>query len=160
MFFGEETKAAVEGVLGTFGKTIKDAVSAFKADPTKAMELDAALAQAEQDFKAKLADIAMRDKEVAAADRDSARKREVELKDTTPRTLAYIVVGGFLGLSVCQLIALYVWPEIKLPSEGWVLIGNITGYLAAKSELALTYYFGTSAGSDRKNDTIERLVNR
>lgn len=160
MFFGEETKAAVEGFIGSVGKMVKDGVSAFKADPTKAMELEATLAQAEQAFRAKLADIAMREKEVAAADRDSARKREAELKDNTPRTLAYIVVGGFLGLSFCQIAALYIWPETKFPPEGWVMIGNISGYLAAKSELALAYYFGTSAGSDRKNDTIERLVGK
>ena len=46
--FSDATQGAVKG----FGEAIKDAVSAFKADPTKVMEFDASLEKARLDLEA------------------------------------------------------------------------------------------------------------
>lgn len=90
-------------------------------------------------------------------DRASARSREVAVKDTTPSRLAYTIVGGFLAITLAQLVALIGWPDAvaKIPAAGWTLIGNISGYLAAEAKAATAYYFGSSSGSRDKDATIK-----
>ncbi len=90
------------------------------------------------------------------ADRDSARKREMEIKDGTPANLAYMMIGGFFVVSVAQLIALMGFAEIvaKIPPEGWLLIGNISGYLANEAKAASQYYFGTTSNSGKKDKLL------
>lgn len=90
-------------------------------------------------------------------DRDSARTREVAVKDSTPSRLAYTIVGGFLAITLAQLVALIGWPDAvaKIPAAGWTLIGNISGYLAAEAKAATAYYFGSSSGSREKDATIK-----
>lgn len=90
------------------------------------------------------------------ADRDSARRREVEVKDRTPANLAYMIIGGFFGVAIAQLVALMGWPEVaaKIPAQGWVIVGNISGYLAAEAKAAASYYFGTTQDSGKKTDLL------
>lgn len=94
--------------------------------------------------------------EAEVKDRDSARNREVQIKDNTPRRLAYILIGGFLGVSVLQLVALMFFPTeaASIPPQGWLLIGNISGYLANEAKQAGGYYFGTSQDSGRKTELL------
>ena len=94
--------------------------------------------------------------EAEAKDRDSARNREIQVKDNTPRRLAYILIGGFLGVSVLQLVALMFFPTEagNIPPQGWLLIGNISGYLANEAKQAGGYYFGTSQDSGRKTELL------
>ena len=90
------------------------------------------------------------------ADRQNARQREIEVKDKTPARLAYIMIGGFLGISFIQIISISFFPQFAsaIPSEGWLLIGNISGYLANEAKQAASYYFGTTSSSSQKNDII------
>lgn len=94
--------------------------------------------------------------EAEVKDRDSARNREIQVKDNTPKKLAYILIGGFLGVSVLQLIALMFFPKEAgdIPPQGWLLIGNISGYLANEAKQAGGYYFGTSQDSGRKTELL------
>ena len=93
---------------------------------------------------------------IAAQDRDSARNREIQTKDRTPAHLAYMIIGGFFGVATAQLVALMGWPDIaaKIPAQGWVIIGNISGYLAAEAKAAAAYYFGTTQDSGRKTELL------
>lgn len=92
----------------------------------------------------------------AVTDRASARNREVAVKDSTPARLAYMIIGGFFGIALAQLIALMGWPEVaaKIPAQGWVIIGNISGYLAAEAKAAASYYFGTTQDSGKKTELL------
>lgn len=92
------------------------------------------------------------------SDRNGARQREVAVKDTTPRNLAYTVIGGFLGISILQLVALMFFPveAAAIPPQGWLLIGNISGYLAGEAKQAGAYYFGNSAGSDEATKLLSQ----
>jgi len=91
--------------------------------------------------------------------RASARAREAAVKDKTPSRLAYTIIGGFLSVSMAQLIAIMGWPDLinKIPGQGWLLIGQVTGYLANEAKQAASYYFGSSAGSQAKDATIKAL---
>lgn len=128
---------------------VAELVGKFVEDPTKRAELQQELIKLQTSTMVQL-------QQIDAADRDSARKREMAVGGNTPAVLAFIVVGGFLGLSFAQFAALYIWPETNFPPQAWVLIGNISGYMASKSELALAYYFGTSAGSQAKTELLAK----
>lgn len=87
-------------------------------------------------------------------ERANARQREVELskagqKDGTPKVLAFSIVGGFLSMT-CGLIVTAL-TGYSIDSNAMGLIGTLVGYLSAKSELVLAYYFGSSSGSQAKD---------
>lgn len=99
---------------------------------------------------------------IAAGDRDSARKRQEALKDQTPAHLAYMIIGGFIGVCAAQLVAFIGYPEqiAKVPPAAWTIIGNISGYLAAEAKAAASYYFGSTTGSKNKDATINAALNK
>lgn len=101
-------------------------------------------------------DYEIEQQKVDAGDRASAREREMSIKDSTPARLAYMIIGGFFGIAIAQLVALMGWPDeaAKIPPQGWVIIGNISGYLAAEAKAAAAYYFGTTMDSGRKTDLL------
>jgi len=75
-----------------------------------------------------------------------ARDREVAVKDRTNQVLAYTVVAAFIFMVAATLLG-----EAKV--EG-ALAGTLVGYLSAKAEQVLAYYFGSTAGSARKTELL------
>lgn len=146
--FGEEILGAIKGI----GDTVINAIDQFTMSPEEKAAAKLAARQAAFDAQTKIW-------EMTVKDRDSARQREIQVKDSTPRILAFIVVGGFISVSFAQFACLYIWPDIDFPPQAWVLIGNVSGYMAAKSELALSYYFGSSQSSDNKTNIMDRIIN-
>jgi hypothetical protein len=53
-----------------------------------------------------------------------------------------------------------VWPDAvaKIPPQGWLLVGNISGYLANEAKQAAAFYFGSTAGSQNKDATIADMA--
>jgi hypothetical protein len=149
---------AGEGVSKTIDSIKKIAIDSWHIDPAKAAELDIEKERIRNDVVKSVETEATKRLELDARDRDSARRREIDTKDSsTPRKLAFVVMGSFIGLSFTQILLLWVFPDVKLQPEGWVLIGNISGYMAAKAEQVVSYYFGSSAGSAAKHRLIERM---
>lgn len=128
---------------------VKDLIQTFKLPPEQQLQFEQAMAKMEADFRAKAL-------ELEISDRASARAREMAVKDKTPAVLAFISVGGFLGISMALLANFIFYPEVKVVPEAMGLIGTLIGYLSGKSELALAYYFGSSRGSDRKTELLTR----
>ncbi len=83
-------------------------------------------------------------------DRDSARKREETVKDSTPRNLAYLVILGSGAMFAFTLAGM-----TKVDSA---LAGTLIGYLVSEMKQVLSYYFGTSASSARKDDALASSV--
>lgn len=79
-------------------------------------------------------------------DRDSARNREVQAKDNTNRILAFTIIGAFISMVGATLLG-----YAKVES---VLAGTLVGYLSAKAEQVLAYYFGTTLGSREKTNLL------
>ena len=79
-------------------------------------------------------------------DRNSARQREIAVKDHVPAILAYMTVGGFLAVMGAELYAFIMMPDevSKIGTAAWAVIGNISGYLASEAKLVGAYYFGSS----------------
>ena len=85
---------------------------------------------------------------LSVQDRESARQREVGVKDYTNRILAFVVTGSFLAMVACTLLG-YAHVD-------GALAGTLVGYLSAKAEQVLAYYFGSSAGSAAKTELLAR----
>ena len=112
----------------------------------------AALQKAEEDFRLQMAKLGFEDLEalekIAADDRADARRREIEAKDSwTPRILAGIVA---------ILWGLVTWFLLKhvVPAEMREIVMRSLGTLDMALGLVLGYYFGSSAGSDRKTELL------
>lgn len=84
--------------------------------------------------------------ELVFKDVDSARQREMVVKDHVNMVLAYTIVGSFIAMVGATLLG-----HAKVES---VLAGTLVGYLSAKAEQVLAYYFGSSRGSDRKTELL------
>jgi hypothetical protein len=147
MIFSEILSGGISGII----KAGKELLQEFHVAPDKLMEFEQAAKQAERDMVLRL-------EEVAAKDRDSARQREMAVKDTTPRTLAFMIVGAFIAVAVFMIVHPYIWPDKELSANTIGMIGTVVGYLAAKAEQVASYYFGSSAGSEKKSDTIHNYL--
>lgn len=123
----ESTKEKVEAAL-TNGQLSGDQLLQLK-------QAELALIEKEQELGFKFAELDIRD-------RDSARNREVQVKDNTNKILAYTVVGAFVALVAGTMLG---WAKVDS-----ALAGTLVGYLSAKAEQVLAYYFGSTKGSADK----------
>ena len=114
-------------------------------------------AQAEQDFKLAMEKLGFGHVEelerISALDRDSARKREMVIKDKTPMILAAVVCGGYVAVTATILTQV-----IEASMRDLVL--RSMGTLDMALGLVLSYYFGSSLGSARKDETIHSITNQ
>lgn len=147
--FGALAQTAVKAALNLPPDSSEDDINSAMGKLTG--DQIVALKNAENDFKLKMqqAGFDQADKlaQIAAEDRDSARKREIAVKDRTPMILAIFVTLGFFGL--LGFMALETVPQANAAILNTMLGSLGTGWLAI-----LYYYFGSSAGSDRKTEII------
>lgn len=110
------------------------------------------LKQLEIQFKQQMAQAGIELEKIAASDRDSARNREIAVRDHTPTIMGYIVV------LLTMLLEAYIL--IKGPPAGadGVIVGRVLGTMDAAFILVLTYFYGTTASSRRKDDTISDIA--
>ena len=94
---------------------------------------------------------------IASEDRDSARQREAAVKDWTPRVLAFVIISGFLYTVYAVLSG--VVEGLRDPTMA-TIVGAVIGYISAKADQVVSYYFGSSAGSARKTDQMDALINQ
>lgn len=162
-FLGTAVAVALPGPIGVAAGILTKVLG--PKDPIKAdansigAALEAALGdpalvekakEAEQQFQLALQQMNLNSieelEQIAAADRASARQREQVVKDLMPKILGMGVMSGFITATFLVLTG-----HAKADS---VMAGTLIGYLSAKAELVLAYYFGSSAGSDRKTELM------
>lgn len=146
---GMATRAISEALLGKPDGTEHElAEAAAKATPEQLL----ALKNAEQEFAVRMRELDIDLERIAGADRNSAREREVKTGDWMPRVLAFIVVGGFM-FTVFLVLMGYV-DGMKDPLMA-TTVGTLIGFVSAKCEQVVAYYFGSSAGSKAKDELIK-----
>lgn len=84
---------------------------------------------------------------IDAGDRDSARKREMSVLDWTPRILAYGITLGFFTVLGFMLLN-------TLPAGARDPMLLMLGALQTAWVAVVSYYFGSSRGSDRKTELM------
>lgn len=152
---GVAVRTLSQVLLGTSDGTpeaVEKAVLA--ADPAMLATLKQAELQFQKEMKALDIDL----ERIAAGDRDSARQREVNTGDKwTPRVLAFVIVGGFLGAMFAILTGAVEGLKDPLTAA---LVGSVVGYVSAKADQVVSYYFGSSSGSKDKTDALAAAAKR
>lgn len=110
------------------------------------------LKQADSDFKTQMAALEISEEKLHFDDVANARNREIQVKDQTPKIIAYLVI-------VLVLVAEGSMFFVGQPKgvDG-VVLGRILGTLDSALMLVLGYYYGSSAGSAKKDSTISELA--
>jgi len=80
----------------------------------------------------------------------SARAREMAVRDTTPAVMAWMIVLGTLCACGAVLSGVVTFADATKAN----MVGMVIGYLVSESKAVLAYYFGSSRGSDAKNQII------
>lgn len=156
--------AAIGGIIGSILGTgnSPDAIhAAIATDPTAALKL----AEYETENRTRLQEMAyadadsLRKERIALVasdveDRKSARQREVDSKDTiTPRVLAVLITLGAMGCAWAIFSGNFTQ---TVAAAG--LVGAVVGYVFNEFKQVTTYYFGSSAGSDRKTEIMAKTT--
>lgn len=151
---GMATRAISEALLGKPDGTEQELTeAAAKATPEQLL----ALKQAENEFSVRMRELDIDLERIANADRDSARQREVKTGDWMPRVLAFVVVGGFM-LTVFLVLLGHV-EGMKDPLMA-TTVGTLIGFVSAKCEQVVAYYFGSSAGSKAKDEAMHNMTRK
>jgi hypothetical protein len=104
------------------------------------------------EFKKTMVDAGIKLEEIAAADRNSARDREIKTGDVwTPRILAALIMLGYFG------IQWYIVTHL-IPQEMREIVMRSLGTLDMALGMMLGYYFGSSASGKTKDETIATIA--
>lgn len=118
------------------------------------------LKNADNDFRVKMEELGLQREQlsfghakeqlqIAAVDRDSARKREMTVGDKTTRNLAYAITVGFFGV-----LGSLMGFDIDASSKDVLLI--MLGTLGTAWTGVIAYYFGSTAGSKQKTELLAK----
>lgn len=132
--FGLDGDASETDIINSISNATPDQITALK--------------KADYDFKVQMKQLDIDLERIASDDRNSARVREVSTKDWVPRVLGTIIIAGFLG-TVYMVLAGYVH-GMKDPMMA-TTVGTLIGYVSAKADQVISYYFGSTASSADKN---------
>jgi len=111
-----------------------------------------AIRQAEIALKQHEADNGFKFAELEIRDRESARQREIAVRDNIPPFLAIGITLGFFGMLASMQIN-------GVPSNGGDAFLTMLGSLGTAFIAIMNYYFGSSRGSQAKDVTIQGLAN-
>ncbi|MCX8506195.1 MAG: hypothetical protein ORN98_06235 [Alphaproteobacteria bacterium] len=114
-------------------------------------ELLLKIKQVDLEFQQHMADVGLDLQKIAARDRGDARAREIAVKDKTPHILAYSVTVGFFVMLLVMSFA-----DIAIANRD--LLNVMLGALGAAWASIMSYFFGSSAGSQDKNQMIGQIL--
>ena len=120
MIFGD----LAAGIMSKFGATVKDAVSAFKADPTKVVELETAIQNATMDLEKSVIE------SVNATMREEAKSEHWAQWLWRPCfgfTACAILVNNYILLPYAGPFGI---KPLVIPSEVWLMVMAVLGVAA------------------------------
>jgi hypothetical protein len=142
---------AINMALGNSPDTkVGDIEKSFAAGTITGDQMVALKAQ-DQKFQETMKQLGFEDLEklesIAAADRADARQREIKTGDWTPKALAFVITAGFFAI-----LAFMCTHELPPMAHDGLLL--LLGSLGTAWVQVVTYYYGSSAGSDKKSDLL------
>lgn len=147
---GTATRALSHALLGKPDASEEEIQEALRTDP----DALAKVRIAETELQAELARQGVKLEQVHSEDRQNARHHANLARqsgDNTARILAYLLVAGFL----CVILAVLFAP---INIEDKTLLGMLVGYLSAKADQVVSFFFGSSAGSKDKDKAMQKAV--
>lgn len=111
------------------------------------------LKQADQQFMRDMKALDVDLEKIAGADRDSARRMQTETKSNVPGILAGVVTVGFFGILIGMLTG-------DLDTKGTPELLLLIGSLSTSWGMVVSFYFGSTANSRGKDDTIRAISTR
>lgn len=146
----------LDALLSVGGKLIDKLIP----DPEAAARAQVELAKMAQEGE--LAKIANETKlfEAEVADRTSAREREFKVATSEAAPLLNKIVVPVLALGTVALtfvlFAVLIFVDVQ-PAQKDILI-YVLGALSSAMTIVLSYYFGSSSGSDTKDAKLQGLI--
>lgn len=128
-------------------KAVEDAVIAANPETLAKVRI------AEMDFQKSMTELGIQEEQLIYTDIDSARKREIAVKDKTPAVLAYFVTMGFFGALGFLLVN-------GKPISGGDALLVMLGALGGAWGTIIAYYYGSSSSSKAKTDGLVALANK
>jgi len=106
----------------------------------------AAIKRIDADFAVQMKSLDIDLARLTVDDRKSARDMQMVTKSWLVPTLATMIISAFIAVTFATLMG-----YAKIESA---LAGTLVGYISAKAELVLSFYFGSSAGSEKKDEML------
>jgi len=135
---------AVSKALGVSGDEAKSMLDEGKMSADQIAQVKVAELELQKQAQA----LGLNFEQLAVEDRKSARDMQTATKSLLVPTLAIIIVVSFIGVVVGTMMGL---SHIES-----AMAGTLVGYLSAKAEQVVAFYFGSSAGSQRKDELLHQ----
>jgi hypothetical protein len=135
---------AVSKALGVSGDEAKNILDEGKMSADQIAQVKVAELELQKQAQA----LGLNFEQLAVQDRSSARNMQIATKSFLVPTLAIIIVVSFIGVVVGTMMGL---SHIES-----AMAGTLVGYLSAKAEQVVAFYFGSSAGSQRKDELLHQ----
>lgn len=131
----------------------RELIDKLVKDPDEAEKRKAELEEMYQKGELKKLEFVLEQYRLESADRESARRREIEADDSlTPRVIAAVVLSGWFLIQGVLLFTV-------IPQEMREIIMRTLGTLDAVLLGIIGYYFGSSAGSKQKSELLSKRAN-
>jgi hypothetical protein len=141
---GMATKALSQALLGNEDGSDDDIQAALR---TASPEQLASVKKIDADFRVQMKSLDIDLEALAVDDRKSARSMQTETRDFIPRLLAVSVTVGFFAILIYMLV-------YGLPTTGNEALLLLLGALQTAWGGIIAFYFGSSSGSQKKDQMI------
>jgi energy-converting hydrogenase Eha subunit A len=140
---GLAVKTLSNALLGHDGGSEADVMAALQgASPDQLAQIK----KIDADFAVQMKSLDIDLARITVDDRKSARDMQMVTKSWLVPTLATMIIAAFIAVTFATLMG-----YAKIESA---LAGTLVGYISAKAELVLSFYFGSSAGSEKKDEML------
>ena len=136
--------SAVSKALGCDPDEVQGIISSNKLTA----EQVASIQLAELELKKQAQSMNLDFAKLTVEDRKSARDMQIATKSMLVPSLAILIVSAFIGVVIATLGGFAVVDS--------VLAGTLIGYISAKAEQVVNFYFGSSAGSKEKTELLSK----
>lgn len=135
--------------LGISEPTQAKVEEAFKSGSMTGEQV-AAVRQAEIRLKQRSEELGIDLEQIHAKDRDSARQLQIQTKSRIPGALAILITLGFFGILIGMLTG-----ALQASGNNEALL-ILLGALGAAWGAVVNFYYGSSRGSESKNEMLAR----